>query len=117
MSGKIGCCQGIFPTLASVLPGYALESRLAAFVKSFGRRKAYESPRRTNPRGPERELWRFEIYACAGERLSGAFDASWLDLDREISGQIGRAEASLAGGLVVDRSVMDDGRASGRWPQ
>jgi hypothetical protein len=31
---RIGCRQGTFPTLASALPGYALESRQAASVLS-----------------------------------------------------------------------------------
>ena len=31
--------------------GLAPESRTSAFVKSFGRRQAYESPRGRNPRG------------------------------------------------------------------
>jgi len=32
---RIGCCQGTFPTLASALPGYALESRQAASGPSW----------------------------------------------------------------------------------
>src|ERR1700740_406752 len=77
------------------------QSRRSAVVKSFGRRRAYESPRRTNPRGAEQELWRFGIYLHAGERLNGAV-MLWLDLDRGISGPIGRLRRlSLAGGRSV----------------
>ena len=38
----------------------ALQSGYSGFVKSFGRRLAYESPRGTNPRCVVRSLWGFE---------------------------------------------------------
>ncbi len=43
-----------------------VESRRSPFVKSFGRRLAYESPRGTNPRCVARGLWGFEELAVPG---------------------------------------------------
>jgi NAD(P)-dependent dehydrogenase (short-subunit alcohol dehydrogenase family) len=40
------CCFGDLPT----------QTGRSAFVKSFGRRQASESPRRTNPRAPGRAM-------------------------------------------------------------
>ncbi len=39
------------------------ESRHSAYVKSFGRRQASESPRGTNPRCAGRGLWGFDVLA------------------------------------------------------
>jgi hypothetical protein len=39
----------------------APQNRRTAPVKSFGRREAYESPRRTNPRAPGSGLWGFRF--------------------------------------------------------
>jgi hypothetical protein len=47
-------------TLASALPHRLRGSRQTVFVKSFGRRLAYESPRGTNPRCVARGLWGFD---------------------------------------------------------
>ena len=46
------------------LPNRSHPSRAAGsfFVKSFGRREAYESPRGTNPRAPVCGLWGFRFW-------------------------------------------------------
>jgi hypothetical protein len=44
----------------SASAGGHLRSRHSVFVKSFGRRLAYESPQGTNPRSVIRGLWGFE---------------------------------------------------------
>jgi hypothetical protein len=43
----------------------------AAFVKSFGRREAYESLRGTNPRAADEGLWVFLFSAERGEVTTG----------------------------------------------
>ena len=43
----------------------ALQSGRSDFVKSFGRREAYESPRGTNPPCAARGLWGFEDLAVS----------------------------------------------------
>jgi len=50
--------------------------RKAAFVKSFGRREAYESPRGTNPRDPGSCLWGFGFRVG----LEGVVTARWKGL-------------------------------------
>jgi hypothetical protein len=47
-----------------------------AFVKSFGRREAYESLRGTNPRAADNGLWVFLFSAERGEVTTGS-DLRW----------------------------------------
>src|SRR3954467_9999310 len=49
------------PKRMAAFPRYGLQSGSSAFVKSFGRRQAYESPRGTNPRATGGELWGFRL--------------------------------------------------------
>jgi hypothetical protein len=44
---------------SAAFDAHSLQSGRSAFVKSFGRWQAYESPRRTNPRALGGELWGF----------------------------------------------------------
>jgi hypothetical protein len=52
------------------------QSGEAAFVKSFGRREAYESLRGTNPRAADNGLWVFLFSAERGEVTTGS-DLRW----------------------------------------
>jgi hypothetical protein len=54
------------PTSASAFLLSEPETCHSAFVKSFGRRLAYESPRGTNPRCVARGLWGFEELLVRG---------------------------------------------------
>jgi len=64
------------PIAMAALALRALQSGQAAFVKSFGRREAYESLRGTNPRAADNGLWVFLFSAERGEVTTGS-DLRW----------------------------------------
>jgi len=79
-----------------------VQTRHSALVKSFGRRQAYESPRRTNPRATCAVLWGF--YDLAGR----AAEAIGFEACRR---RWGRGAVTR---FWVSWSVWSGGRSSGR---
>src|SRR6476659_10782944 len=101
----------------SDFPLWVAKSSHAAFVKSFGRRQAYESPRGTNPRMAGARLWDFRLRADPRRLSRGCWKheawcgrtASWLDP------AVVLARISDARGL---RPVAADERCKPRrWPR
>jgi hypothetical protein len=81
------------------------ERGLAAFVKSFGRRLAYESLRRPNPRCAVSDLWGFEDLVVLGR--AGLVFARLLGngLRDVLPGDQGSEPRPLIGNIVDDVGV------------
>ena len=59
------------PTSLSAFSRLSPQSRHSVYVKSFGRREAYESLRGTNPRAANDGLWVFLFLTERGEVTTG----------------------------------------------
>ena len=94
-----------------------LESGHSAFVKSFGRREAYESLRGTNPRAADDGLWVFLFSAERGEVATGSGSAGRDAICPKLSLDLMALPVRIAGKREL-RGVADDGwRELERWPQ
>ena len=71
-AGAIRNLDGTAPIVG--ISDFDAQSGRASFVKGFGHRQAYESPRRANPRAADAGLWGFRILAADGDALTVAVE-------------------------------------------